>query len=282
MLGTACNLVDGLSRLQEVDCVGACESDAGEAPADGGLDATPVRDTGIAPIDATMEGGEDAVAPLGDGGPQGSDASSDGGDGEDGRTSLVYIGCFADSMTRDLPISAYDNPMNTPDLCIATCSQAGYAFAGLQNATQCYCGNAYGGQGPSNGCVDPCSGDAAAVCGGAYNNSVYATSPASIPRPPKYVGCFAEGTPRDLPDGVYASDFSTPGTCVAACAYYGYLYAGAQDSTQCFCGDSYGAYGTSLGCIDPCSGAPSDICGGNGSNSIYRTPITDAGADDAG
>ncbi len=38
--------------------------------------------------------------------------------------------------------------MNTPELCINTCGKAGYDQR-VQNRSECYCGDAYGGQGPS-------------------------------------------------------------------------------------------------------------------------------------
>ncbi len=283
MLGTACDLVSGVNRLQEVDCIDTCTADAAGPTADAGLGA-PADDAATGPIDGMVTGGDDAVAPR-DGAPRGSDASGDGsdgglgGDGSDGGPSSLYIGCFADSMTRDLSDSEYNSQMNTPELCINTCGKAGYDFAGVQNGSECYCGDAYGGQGPSDGCLDPCSGDATELCGGSFNNSVYATAPVFLPSPLDSIGCFADGTPRDLPDSVYTNNFSTPATCVAACTYYGYLYAGVQYSTECFCGDSYGAYGTSLGCIDRCSGDPSKTCGGTEANNVYRTSVTDAGTD---
>ena len=280
MLGSACSLAEGLNRLQEVDCVGLCPPDASEAAAaDGGLDAASMPDATTGPVDAPASDGGDAVSPFGDGGSPGSDGSADANDGGDGGLSLLYIGCFADSMTRDLPVFAYDDPNDTPELCIMTCLQGGFAFAGLQNATQCYCGNAFGGQGPSDGCTEACRGDPTIICGGGYTNSVYATSPASVPLPPRYIGCFRDGTPQDLPYGPYSSDFNTTAACVAACTYHGYLYAGTQFSSLCFCGDSYGAYGTSLGCIDQCSGDVSETCGGSSANSVYRTSVADAGAD---
>jgi hypothetical protein len=85
------------------------------------------------------------------------------------------LGCFADSSNRDLPHLAYQNGSNTTEACIAACKAAGYAYAGTQYSTQCFCGNSYGGQGVSTQCTMSCSGDASEICGGPWSNTVYAT-----------------------------------------------------------------------------------------------------------
>jgi hypothetical protein len=41
-------------------------------------------------------------------------------------------------------------------------------------------------------------------------------------------------------------------------------------SSECFCGNSYGKYGTGSGCDMQCSGNQSQICGGFYQNSIYE------------
>ncbi len=102
-------------------------------------------------------------------------------DSPDGRTRTLQqadtagLGCFADSSNRDLSYFAYDNGDNTTESCIATCSAANYAYAGTQYGSQCFCGNSYGGQGSSNDCNMPCSGDGSETCGGSWANDVYAT-----------------------------------------------------------------------------------------------------------
>ena len=215
--------------------------------------------------------GADASAPEGDSG-------GDGAAGNDGGGSLQYLGCFADSQDRDLPYPAYDASSNTPALCVATCADAGYMFAATQNGSECFCGNAYGGQGPSGGCRLTCSDDAG-LCGGPFANSVYTRSSVVIPVP-SFIGCFNDnGSARDLSGLAYSSDFNTTAACVAYCVYHGYLYAGTQSSLQCFCGDSYGKYGSAANCINPCPGDSVEFCGGEYENSVYRTSVADAGKD---
>jgi hypothetical protein len=89
---------------------------------------------------------------------------------------LTSIGCFADSQKRDLPYMAYESVYNTVQTCIAACTYHGYLYAGLQDGIQCYCGNSYGGQGPSGGCTTSCPGNSVETCGGPYANDVYRTS----------------------------------------------------------------------------------------------------------
>ena len=51
-----------------------------------------------------------------------------------------------------------------------------------------------------------------------------------------------------------------------------YLYAGVQYTSECFCGNSYGKYGSlpESSCNMPCSGNKTQICGGTWSNSVYK------------
>jgi hypothetical protein len=91
---------------------------------------------------------------------------------------------------------------------------------------------------------------------------------------PMYLGCFSDSSQnRDLPYKAYDSVYSTVDSCVAACTYYGYLYAGLQDGIQCFCGNSYGSHGTSGNCTVPCAGNSAETCGGAYANSVYRTSV---------
>ena len=95
-----------------------------------------------------------------------------------------------------------------------------------------------------------------------------------------YVGCYKDnGTNRDLPFMAYTNGNNTIEGCVTSCADYDYQYAGAQNGTQCFCGDRYGLYGPGT-CSVMCPGHPAEECGGPYANSIYRTRIRrDSGTD---
>ena len=96
--------------------------------------------------------------------------------------------------------------------------------------------------------------------------------------PPTYVGCYVDGSPRDLPQN--AGDLKStdsPAACAAECASkLGAMpkYIGLQDGDNCFCGNSYGSHGKGNGtdCNMPCP-PPNEktMCGGVNRNSIYDT-----------
>lgn len=89
---------------------------------------------------------------------------------------------------------------------------------------------------------------------------------------PGYIGCYGDSQTRDLPEAAYQGNGSaTVESCISACQSAGYKYAGAQDSTQCFCGNSYGAYGPSSSCSVTCPGSSVETCGGSWANSVYAT-----------
>ncbi len=94
----------------------------------------------------------------------------------DGSKPLRYIGCFRDSGKRDLngPTN-YDGKM-TPQMCVATCRQAGFTYAGVQYAGHCFCGNTYGAHGAAQNCDTKCTGSRDEICGGTWANSIYATN----------------------------------------------------------------------------------------------------------
>ena len=55
----------------------------------------------------------------------------------------------------------------------------------------------------------------------------------------------------------------------------GFLFAGLQQGFACFCGDTYGKYGSvqEESCDTPCTGDPAQICGSTRINSIYSTGL---------
>ena len=82
---------------------------------------------------------------------------------------------------RDLP-EQYEIPEDVVDSiiwCRTTCGTAGYDYAGLQYAVQCFCGNEYGtwGQAPDADCDAECVDDSNGMnkCGGGWRNNVYAS-----------------------------------------------------------------------------------------------------------
>ena len=91
-----------------------------------------------------------------------------------------------------------------------------------------------------------------------------------------YIGCYTEGTgglaltgPSEAP-----ANAMTVEVCTAFCAQGGYPYAGLEYGQNSFCG-----YGLSNGstnvrdnqCGLPCSGDNSEVCGGEGSLTVYES-----------
>ena len=86
-----------------------------------------------------------------------------------------------------------------------------------------------------------------------------------------YVGCFKDDSyTRDLNGVEWVDDNMTTQKCVNYCQGKGYTYAGTQYSRECWCGNSYGKYGSANNCDMRCSGDPSQTCGGFAANSVYR------------
>jgi hypothetical protein len=89
---------------------------------------------------------------------------------------VQYMGCFKDSNSPfDLDGHLERSGQNTPQRCIATCAAKGFAYAGVQYAQSCLCGNRYGTQGQATNCNMACTGDPNQTCGGGNANSVYST-----------------------------------------------------------------------------------------------------------
>lgn len=83
------------------------------------------------------------------------------------------LGCFADTTDRDLDGLWFSDANMTPNVCISRCESEGFAYAGVQFATNCFCGNTYSRFGASNQCTSSCPGNPAETCGGPWANSVY-------------------------------------------------------------------------------------------------------------
>ncbi len=92
------------------------------------------------------------------------------------------LGCFRDQKEpqgrpnttgRDLDGFLLSDPKMTTELCIQTCSSKGFAFAGTQWKTECFCGTSYGKSGRADNCNLPCAGNPHEMCGGDLANSVY-------------------------------------------------------------------------------------------------------------
>lgn len=185
----------------------------------------------------------------------------------------------------------------TIDLCLTACQSAGYKIAGLEYASQCYCGNEFanGGTPAPDGdaqCNMPCKGNTAETCGGpgrlnVFLYSVYATRDIEVigPAAPQkedlpglweYKGCLKDRDPKVLPEKIVYAGTNTGNKCLKACSDYGYNAAGMEYGEECYCGDKSnppdaGAeFVDEAECSTPCPGNAEYFCGAGNRLSYYE------------
>ena len=84
------------------------------------------------------------------------------------------------------------------------------------------------------------------------------------------IGCYNDSNYRVLNGYSWSSNEMTVESCVASCNSRGYVYAGAQDGSQCFCGNGpYFSAGVGNSCNMACTGNSAETCGGNLANDVY-------------
>lgn len=101
-----------------------------------------------------------------------------------------HLGCYADEKKMRLLTGFYGNYANTnsPTACLDICIQAGFMYAGVQYASECFCGESkpqVAGVAEEL-CDMKCPGDTSKNCGGYFTMNVYETGLAKFtPRIPK-------------------------------------------------------------------------------------------------
>ncbi|KAL4888328.1 WSC domain-containing protein [Aspergillus ambiguus] len=177
------------------------------------------------------------------------------------------LGCYSDDTNaRTLNTSILVHG-NTVEACQAACAGEGYTYAGMEYGTQCFCGTAIGDRSTlvDAGCDTPCPANPSEICGGSNSLSLYAIVPVW-----QSIGCYSDSTKARTLSMSYNIAGNTVAKCQTACKMGGYIYAGMEYGTQCFCGntiDNEGAPAT--GCATPCAGDSSEICGGSNVLSMY-------------
>ncbi|XP_030838972.1 uncharacterized protein LOC100888657 isoform X2 [Strongylocentrotus purpuratus] len=98
-----------------------------------------------------------------------------------------------------------------------------------------------------------------------------------------YLGCFVDV----IADRVLSGNnlVTDPDMTISYCIQYcnesttaNYVYAGVENRNECYCGeasDNYSKYGvgTDANCQTPCSGDPTESCGGSGYIAVFRVNI---------
>ncbi|KZO96175.1 glycoside hydrolase family 71 protein [Calocera viscosa TUFC12733] len=87
------------------------------------------------------------------------------------------------------------------------------------------------------------------------------------------LGCVPDSTSARVLSGTStASSSMSTESCQSYCFSSGYLYAGTESGSTCFCGNSVpSGLGSSSSCSTPCSGNSGETCGGNLALSLYQS-----------
>lgn len=196
----------------------------------------------------------------------------------------VASGCMTDAgPKRALGGYSFSSSAMTRELCMSRCVAKGFPLAGMEYASECFCGSAYAPDSTSSsGCTMACSGNSTQICGGPnrltayrYTVDIPSTSTTSaaptatalnvtIPTGWQYIGCVTEGTSGRALGGYSTSAGNlTNEMCMAACQTKGYTLAGTEYSGECFCGNAIGAGSVaSTACTMKCNGNSTQVCGG--------------------
>ncbi|KAK0100032.1 hypothetical protein ONS95_013153 [Cadophora gregata] len=164
-----------------------------------------------------------------------------------------YLGCMNDTTTaRAISGATLTNTTAmTVGMCKDFCESKNYPLAGLENLGICFCGLAVknGGSLGQIGCTSACPGDKSQFCGGSKRLNVYKNTayiPPTIPRssgPYNYTACYTELTNARAMTGYTFTNTTgmTVDVCTSTCSTKGYLLAGLQFGTQCYCSNTISA-----------------------------------------
>ncbi|WWC65393.1 uncharacterized protein I303_108011 [Kwoniella dejecticola CBS 10117] len=198
-----------------------------------------------------------------------------------------YAGCYHEGSTRLLPSYYFSSSSMSNDLCISNCKSLGYAYAGSEYGTQCYCAakldpTSGGYQVAESQCSMAC-GSKTGICGNGNVLSIYSTANATISTPTVegLKGCYATGTFAQAAPLSYNGGYMTSDLCRRACRVSGFSIAGLTNGNTCVCGNNptYGAAVAPATCNAKCGGNSTQTCGATFSSawSIYDT--TGAGSE---
>jgi len=119
-----------------------------------------------------------------------------------------------------------------------------------------------------------CTGNRSYFCGGSLANSVYFTNrriSAAGVSGNSYIGCFKDTRTRDLGKLALNNNGVNVNNCRAKCRQLRFVYAAVQYSRECWCGNSYGRWGTATNCNKRCRGNSAQYCGGDWANNVYES-----------
>ncbi|OCF41274.1 hypothetical protein I317_04932 [Kwoniella heveanensis CBS 569] len=175
-----------------------------------------------------------------------------------------WVGCWTDnSNSRTLQGYAYNASPMSSKACRIACANQGFAYAGTEFGSQCFCGNeiANGAKAPTSSCSTKCSGYANETCGGGGFMDLYnATGAVANNGVQGYLGCFTDDS--SLNGASYTSDYMSIDTCNQWCFARNFAYAGVRNGNQCKCGNTSPSLATTTAsCVNACSANSKQNCG---------------------
>ncbi|KAH6679413.1 WSC domain-containing protein [Halenospora varia] len=97
--------------------------------------------------------------------------------------------------------------------------------------------------------------------------------PSTLPGTWTYQGCYTDIGDRTLTGTMYASGTNmTDEYCIGYCTQEGYIYAGTEYSSECYCGNKIASAATvapSTDCSMGCSANTTEVCGGPNRVSVF-------------
>uniref|UniRef100_A0A1L8E2J2 protein xylosyltransferase n=1 Tax=Nyssomyia neivai TaxID=330878 RepID=A0A1L8E2J2_9DIPT len=110
-----------------------------------------------------------------------------------------------------------------------------------------------------------------------YNTWLPSFCPRGHHLPNRALGCFQDEKKKRLLTGYYTNfKGNSPTSCIKMCLQSGFVYAGVQYSTECFCGNDEPPAAAKLpdpSCNMKCPGDAKEACGGYFAVNIYETGI---------
>ncbi|KAK5728811.1 hypothetical protein LTR15_001951 [Elasticomyces elasticus] len=198
---------------------------------------------------------------------------------------MTYQGCWSDQSIRTLSNMTYQGSANTIESCTAACDSGNNTIAGLESGNQCYCGSRLGYMAQpviDSSCASPCTGNASEICGGGNRLSLFSNGSPIVNAPPGtpevigsdwyYSNCYTEGSggARALAGKGASGNFMTLEYCASFCK--GYQYFGTEYSSECYCGNSFGA-GANItaasDCSMTCAADVTEFCGAGNRLTVY-------------
>ncbi|ORY86869.1 WSC domain-domain-containing protein [Protomyces lactucae-debilis] len=216
----------------------------------------------------------------------------------------TFTGCYQDSTNaRSLPVKADD--VGSVEQCVAACSSLGYALAGVEYTTECFCGNAITApQIDTARCQQyQCKAAANEYCGGdnaiqVYRLSAGPTAPATTAAPAgaaptspvavsgatiplittsgaTFKACYLDNTgARALRNRLADVNDAQPiNTCATMCKSAGYSLAGLEYGHECWCDNSINNGQTITSnndCSQKCDGNGQQFCGNADRVQVYN------------